>query len=104
MPDAAEGSFGLHRLFVVARRLRRFFAIDASAQWNQYFTDKYQLNYGKVGPNSDQYCSICNPFQYATPILTDDVVRTAHLADTTDLYKDIENGTLPAVSFVKPSG
>ena len=31
-------------------------------------------------------------------------IRTAHLADTDDLYKDIKNGKLPAVSFVKPSG
>jgi phospholipase C len=28
----------------------------------------------------------------------------ANLKDTTDLYNDIQNGTLPAVSFVKPSG
>ncbi len=73
-------------------------------QWNQYLTDKYELNYGTVGPNSDQYCNICNPFQYATSIMTDSAVRTAHLADTTDLYTDIKNGTLPAVSYVKPSG
>ena len=73
-------------------------------QWNQYLTDKYQLNYGTVGPNSDQYCNICNPFQYATSIMTDDAVRTAHLADTTDFYADVENGTLPAVSILKPSG
>ena len=36
--------------------------------------------------------------------MADVSVRTAHLKDTMDLYKDIENGTLPAVSFVKPSG
>jgi phospholipase C len=30
--------------------------------------------------------------------------RKAHLKDTIDLYKDIKKGTLPAVSFVKPSG
>jgi len=73
-------------------------------QWNQYLTDKYQLNYGTVGPNSDQYCNICNPFQYQTSIMTNDAVRTAHIVDTTDLYTDIQNGTLPAVSYVKPSG
>jgi phospholipase C len=73
-------------------------------QWNQYLTDKYQLNYGTVGPNSDQYCNICNPFQYSTSIMTNPAVRTAHLADTDDLYTDIKNGTLPAVSYVKPSG
>ena len=34
----------------------------------------------------------------------DAAVRTAHLKDTIDLYNDIKNGTLPAVSYVKPSG
>src|SRR6185437_8591293 len=29
---------------------------------------------------------------------------TAHIQDTTNLYSDITAGTLPAVSFVKPSG
>jgi phospholipase C len=73
-------------------------------QWNAYLGDKYQLHYGTVGAASDQYCNICNPFQYATSIMTNPAVRTAHLKDTTDLYSDIQNGTLPAVSYVKPSG
>ena len=73
-------------------------------QWNAYLNDKYQLNYGTVGANSDQYCNICNFFQYSTSIMTNAGVRTAHLKDTTDLYADIQNGSLPAVSFVKPSG
>jgi phospholipase C len=73
-------------------------------QWDRYLTDKYQLNYGKVGPQSDQYCNICNPFQYQKQIMTNDAVRTAHITDTDELYKDIKNGKLPAVSFVKPSG
>ena len=73
-------------------------------QWNSYLGDKYQLNYGTVGGQSDQYCNICNPFQYQTQIMTNDSIRTAHIVDTLDLYSDIQNGTLPAVSFVKPSG
>ncbi len=73
-------------------------------QWDRYLGDKYQLNYGKVGPRSDQYCNICNPFQYQTQIMTNDAVRTAHIFDTDQLYQDIANGKLPAVSFVKPSG
>lgn len=73
-------------------------------QWNAYLGDKYQLNYGVVGANSDQYCNICNFFQYSTSIMTDAAVRTAHLKDTADLYTDIQNGRLPAVSYVKPSG
>jgi phospholipase C len=67
-------------------------------QWNLYKNDPYYLN-----PN-DQYCNICNFFQYSTSIMTNAAVRTAHLQDTVDLYADLQKGTLPAVSFVKPSG
>jgi phospholipase C len=91
-------------------------------QWDNYAgnasqnipEDKYQLNYGPKGSlnqlgnaviqNADEYCNICNPFQYDTSIMTNAAVRTAHIQDTADLYTDIQNGTLPAVSFVKPSG
>jgi phospholipase C len=73
-------------------------------QWDQYLKDKYQQNYGKVGPQSDQYCNICNPFQYQKQIMTNDAVRKEHITDTDELYKAIKNGKLPAVSFVKPSG
>ena len=73
-------------------------------QWNNYVPDPYQLNYGAVGANSDEYCNICNPFQYDTSIMANPTIRTAHMQDTADLYSDIAAGTLPAVSFVKPSG
>jgi phospholipase C len=73
-------------------------------QWNAYLGDKYQQNFGTVGPLSDQYCNICNPFQYQTQIMTNDTIRQQNIVDTTALYYDIEKGTLPAVSFVKPSG
>ncbi|RQH07174.1 phosphoesterase [Paraburkholderia dinghuensis] len=50
------------------------------------------------------YCNICNPFLYETAIMTNSTLRANHLQDTTNLYSDIENGSLPAVSFVKPGG
>ena len=52
----------------------------------------------------NEYCNICNPFQYATSIMANAAVRTTHIKDTTDLYTDIQNGWLPAFSIVKPSG
>jgi phospholipase C len=73
-------------------------------QWNNYVNDPYQLNYGAIGKNTDEYCNICNPFQYDTSIMADAAVRTAHIQDTTNLYADIADGKLPAVSIVKPSG
>jgi phospholipase C len=77
--------------------------------------DPYQINYGAVGsPNgigvtiakgqADEYCNICNPFQYDTSIMANPAIRNAHIQDTENLYSDISNGTLPAVSIVKPSG
>ncbi|MEA2865581.1 MAG: hypothetical protein QOE39_296, partial [Bradyrhizobium sp.] len=50
------------------------------------------------------YCQICNPFQYATSIMADPTVRTAHVKDTADLITAIQNNTLPSVSFGKPDG
>ncbi|MGC1461698.1 MAG: alkaline phosphatase family protein [Terracidiphilus sp.] len=73
-------------------------------QWNNYVPDPYQLNYAAMGANTDEYCNICNPFQYDTSIMANAAVRTAHIQDTANLYSDIANGTLPAVSIVKPSG
>jgi phospholipase C len=66
--------------------------------------DPYQLNYGTPGPTADEYCNICNPFQYDTSIMSHRNLVKAHIQDTSGLYNDIANGTLPAVSFVKPSG
>ncbi|HEY1312340.1 MAG TPA: alkaline phosphatase family protein [Steroidobacteraceae bacterium] len=73
-------------------------------QWNNYVPDPYQLNYGAMGANTDEYCNICNPFQYDTSIMANPKIRAAHIQDTADLYSDIAKGTLPAVSIVKPSG
>jgi len=50
------------------------------------------------------YCQICNPFQYATSIMANPTVRTAHIKDTADLITAIQNNTLPSVSFGKPDG
>jgi len=72
--------------------------------WNRYLKDPYQVDYHAVGANADGYCNICNPFQYDTSIMADPAMRAAHLQDTENLYADIADGKLPAVSVVKPSG
>jgi phospholipase C len=73
-------------------------------QWNNYLKDKYQLNYAAIGKDTDEYCNICNPFQYDTSIMANAAVRAAHIQDTSNLYADIKSGKLPAISIVKPSG
>ena len=55
-------------------------------------------------PKIAAYCNICNFLQYTPTIMTDAALRIRHIKDITDLYDDIANGNLPAVSFVKPSG
>jgi len=50
------------------------------------------------------YCNICNFESYATAIMGDATQRAAHIKDATDFFAAVDNGTLPAVSFVKPDG
>jgi phospholipase C len=50
------------------------------------------------------YCQICNPFQYATSIMANATVRTAHIKDTVDLIAAIQDDTLPSVAIGKPDG
>src|SRR5262249_3416833 len=56
---------------------------------------------GTSSPFNGSYCNICNPFEYeaAYPGMVAD-----HMRDVTDLFSDLVNGTLPAVSYVKPDG
>jgi phospholipase C len=46
-------------------------------------------------------CGICNPFQYEANY---PAMVAEHMRDVTDLFADLANGTLPAVSYVKPDG
>jgi phospholipase C len=56
---------------------------------------------GTTSPFNGTYCNICNPFEYEAnyPSMVAD-----HMRDVTDLFTDLTNGTLPAVSYVKPDG
>ena len=66
--------------------------------WDLYVADS-------TGTNPwDQYCNICNPFGYSTSIMGNPANTEAHIADTSELYEDIDSGQLPSVSIVKPSG
>jgi phospholipase C len=68
-------------------------------QWSTYLANP-DNNYVTA---DNTYCNICNPFQYASSIMTSASGRS-HLQDTTALYQAIKDGTLPAVSYVKPDG
>jgi phospholipase C len=64
--------------------------------WNIYLSDTLQQN------PLDTYCLICNPFHYATDIMTNGTQRTLHIQDSQNIYEDIKANDLPAVSIVKP--
>jgi phospholipase C len=65
----------------------------------KYYGGGYTAS-GTNGP-LDTYCNICNPFEYQ---LNYPAMRADHMRDVTDLFTDLQNGTLPAVSYVKPDG
>ena len=53
---------------------------------------------------ANNYCDICNFESYASSIMGNTVQRTTHIKDAIDFFNDLNNSTLPAVSFVKPDG
>ena len=55
-------------------------------------------------PIGAAYCNICNFESYSSAIMGDPAQRAAHMKDATDFFSAVDNGTLPAVSFVKPDG
>jgi phospholipase C len=66
--------------------------------WDLYLTDPVAQN------PYDAYCNICNPFQYATDIMTDPNARAAHIKDTSAFFVEVRSEkTLPAVSIIQPS-
>jgi phospholipase C len=62
-----------------------------------YFGEGYDN--GNPGPN---YCGICDPMQYSSSIMTDPAKRANIQHGLEDFDSEVANGTLPAVSFLKP--
>jgi acid phosphatase len=62
-----------------------------------YFGEGY--NNGTPTPD---YCGICDPMQYSSSIMTNPALRADTQHDSGQFIADAENGSLPAVSFLKP--
>ncbi|HEX5273368.1 MAG TPA: alkaline phosphatase family protein, partial [Gemmataceae bacterium] len=60
--------------------------------------------YGGGFNSGNGYCQICNPFEYQAQVMGDPASVAAHQKDTTDMFTDIANGTLPSVSYAHPDG
>jgi phospholipase C len=67
----------------------------------KYYGGGFNVSDQPTNPLTGLYCNICNPFEYEAtyPSMVAD-----HMRDVTDLFADLKNGTLPAVSYVKPDG
>ena len=83
---------------------------DQSISWAYYggaYNAAVNLANGSTNPLDAvglTYCNICNFESYASSIMGDTAQRTTHIKDAIDFYAAISDGTLPAVSFVKPDG
>ena len=68
----------------------------AGVSWG-YFGEGYN-----GGSPTGGYCGICDPFQYASSVMTNAAKRANTQHDSSDFDRDVANGTLPSVSFLKP--
>jgi phospholipase C len=82
---------------------------DKDISWAYYgggYNAAVRVANGSVDPTdkaiAPNYCDICNFESYATSIMHNTTQRTTHIKDATDFFADLNAGTLPAVSFVKP--
>jgi acid phosphatase len=63
----------------------------------------YGQGWNNGHPDLNQYCDICNPFQYMSNVMTVPSQR-AKIHDFDAFESDAAAGALPAVSIVKPEG
>jgi phospholipase C len=61
---------------------------------------KYYIGGENGGNATDMWCSICNPLQFTKSVMTGPL--RANIQDVSNLYADLDSGSLPAVSFVRP--
>jgi acid phosphatase len=70
---------------------------DHGISWG-YFGEGYD-----GGTPSSGYCGICDPMQYSASIMTNPALRKNVQHGLGDFLSEAKAGTLPAVSFLKPS-
>ncbi len=58
--------------------------------------------YNHNGPPDLSFCGICDPMQYSASIMTNPALRANTQHNANDFIRAAANGTLPAVSFLKP--
>jgi phospholipase C len=83
---------------------------DKKISWAYYggaYNAAVNLANGSTNPADaigQAYCNICNFESYATSIMGNPSQRQEHIKDTIDFFAAVQQGDLPAVSFIKPDG
>jgi phospholipase C len=83
---------------------------DKKVSWAYYggaYNAAVNLANGSTNPADavgQAYCNICNFESYAASIMGDVKQRREHIKDAVDFFAAVQQGNLPAVSFVKPDG
>jgi phospholipase C len=75
--------------------------LSAKGIFWKYYGQSYTANITGNDPNGN-YCVACNPFGYSTSVMTTSLRN--NIQDYSNFATDVQNGTLPAVSFIKPDG
>lgn len=63
-------------------------------------TWRYYIGGWNGGKPNANWCSICNPFEFAASVMTGS--QRNNFADVPDFFNDVADDTLPSVSFVRP--
>lgn len=92
-PAGADYTVGPSKVRTIADALN-----EARVSW-AFYGEGSSLS-DATPPQNFLYCDICNPFQYTMSIMT--TSEREKIFDIDAFYAHVQDGTLPAVSYVKP--
>ena len=86
-------------------RTDRRLALAANISW-KYYGEGWDLYVtDPTGSNTyDRYCNICNPFQYATSIMTNPALREEHINDVPTCSKTSKRTIFPLFPLLSLAG
>ena len=96
-----DGSLNTSSPFTVPPQKTDYVTIGNALSAHHVSWGYFGEGYNNGSPNFS-YCPICDPMQYSTSIMTNPVLRKNVQHGLNDFVSEAANGTLPAVSFLKP--
>ena len=79
---------------------------EKNVPWT-FYADQWDLQVKAgtfIATNGAKYCPSCDPYLYSSYVMESQKRRNTVLKDETQFAADVANNTLPAVSYIKPSG